>query len=58
LTDQPKETRELAVAHQLEHAEKFRALQKLIVEGLDDIKAGRVMAWSLRDFLRAARRQK
>ena len=51
----PEEMREPAVAYLLEQAEKFRVLQELVQEGLDDIEAGRVSEWNFGDFLREAR---
>jgi predicted transcriptional regulator len=52
----PEEMREPAVAYLLEQAEKFRALQKDVDEGLADAAAGRVREWDFADFLRRARR--
>jgi hypothetical protein len=51
----PEEMREPAVAYLLEQAEKFRVLQELVQEGLDDVAAGRVAEWNFGDFLREAR---
>jgi hypothetical protein len=51
----PEEMREPAVAYLLEQAEKFRLLQELVQEGLDDVAAGRVSEWNFGDFLREAR---
>ena len=51
----PEEMREPAVAYLLEQAEKFRVLQELVQEGLDDVAAGRVSEWNFGDFLREAR---
>jgi hypothetical protein len=51
----PEEMREPAVAYLLEQAEKFRVLQELVQEGLDDVAAGRVTEWNFGDFLREAR---
>jgi hypothetical protein len=50
-----EEMREPAVAYLLEQAEKFRVLQELVQEGLDDVAAGRVSEWNFGDFLREAR---
>ena len=38
----PEDMREPAVAYLIEQAEKFRVLQELVQEGLDDVAAGRV----------------
>ncbi len=51
----PEELREPAVAYLLEQAEKFRALQKDIEQGTQDVSAGRVREWNFGDFLRRAR---
>jgi len=51
----PEEMREPAVAYLLEQAEKFRVLQELVQEGLDDVAAGRISEWNFGDFLREAR---
>jgi hypothetical protein len=51
----PEEMREHAVAYLLEQAEKFRVLQELVQEGLDDVAADRVSEWNFGDFLRDAR---
>jgi hypothetical protein len=51
----PEELREAAVAYLVEQAEKFRVLQGLVNEGLDDVKAGRVAEWDFAAFLREAR---
>jgi hypothetical protein len=51
----PEEMREPAVAYLLEQAEKFRVLQELMQEGLDDVAAGRISEWNFGDFLREAR---
>ncbi|MFY9759048.1 MAG: hypothetical protein WB772_14505 [Xanthobacteraceae bacterium] len=51
----PEEMRELAVAYLLEQAEKFRVLREQIAEGLEDVAAGRVSKWDLKDFLDDAR---
>lgn len=50
----PEELREPAVAYLLEQAEKFRALQRDIDKGIEDVKAGRVREWNFADFLRRA----
>jgi hypothetical protein len=39
----------------LEQARKFRALQREIEKGMQDVKAGRVREWNFEDFLRRAR---
>jgi hypothetical protein len=54
----PEEMREPAVAYLLEQAEKFRALKEQIVEGLEDVAAGRVSEWNFEEFLRQARMTK
>jgi hypothetical protein len=51
----PEELREPAVAYLLEQAEKFRALQRDIDAGLQDVRAGQVREWDFADFLRRAR---
>ncbi len=51
----PEEMREPAVAYLLEQAEKFRVLKQQIAEGLEDVAAGRVSKWDLKDFLDDAR---
>lgn len=51
----PEEMRELAVAYLLEQAEKFRVRREQIAEGLEDVAAGRVSKWDLKDFLDDAR---
>jgi hypothetical protein len=51
----PEELREPAVAYLLEQAEKFRALQRDIDAGLQDVRAGHVREWDFADFLRRAR---
>jgi len=51
----PEEMRELGVAYLLEQAEKFRVLREQIAEGLEDVAAGRVSKWDLKDFLDDAR---
>jgi hypothetical protein len=51
----PEELREPAVAYLIEQAEKFRVLQALVREGLDDVQAARVSEWNFADFLRSAR---
>lgn len=51
----PEELREPAVAYLLEQAEKFRALQRDIELGMQDVRAGRVREWNFEDFLRRAR---
>ena len=51
----PEEMREPAVQYLLEQAEKYRALKEAVIEGMDDVTAGRVWDWSFRDFLREAR---
>ena len=48
----PEELREPAVAYLLEQAEKFRALQKDIDRGMQDVRAGRTREWNFGDFLR------
>mgnify|MGYP001553081568 FL=1 len=50
----PEDMREPAVAYLIEQAEKFRVLQELVQEGLDDVAAGRVSEWKFGDFLREA----
>ena len=47
--------REPVVAYLLEQAEKFRALEEMVAEGMDDVSAGRVSEWSFQDFLQEAR---
>ena len=54
----PKETREPAVAHLLERAEKFGVLKELVAEGMADVEAGRVSEWNFDEFLREARGSK
>jgi hypothetical protein len=54
----PQELQETAVAYLVEQAEKYQALKKLIAEGDEDIKAGRVVEWNLSDFLRKAHSQR
>jgi hypothetical protein len=53
----PEEMREPAVQYLLEQAEKFRILQELVSEGMEDLAQGRVSEWNFRDFLRRARLQ-
>lgn len=48
----PEELREPAVAYLLEQAEKFRALQRDVEQGMQDVGAGRVREWDFGDFLR------
>ena len=50
----PEELREPAVAYLIEQAEKFRALQRDIETGTQDVTAGRVREWNFGDFLRRA----
>jgi hypothetical protein len=47
----PEEMREPAVAYLLEQAEKFRTLKELVVDGMDDITAGRVSEWNFSGLL-------
>jgi hypothetical protein len=54
----PEEMREPAVAYLLEQAEKFRALNEQIAEGVEDIASGRVSEWNFEEFLRHARASK
>jgi site-specific recombinase XerC len=51
----PEDMRESAVAYLLEQAEKFRALQELVAEGMADVEAGRISEWDFEAFLREAR---
>jgi len=51
----PEEMREPAVAYLLEQAEKFRALKRMIEEGVEDVEAGNVSEWNFEEFLREAR---
>jgi hypothetical protein len=51
----PEELREPAVAYLIEQAEKFRFLQGQVIEGLQDVEAGRISEWNFADFLRHAR---
>ena len=51
----PEDMRKAAVAYIIEHAEKLRTLKALVREGLDDVEAGRVTKWNLKEFLREAR---
>ena len=51
----PEEMRELAVAYLLGQAEKFRTLEKLVEEGIEDVRAGNVSEWKFEEFLREAR---
>lgn len=51
----PEDMRKPAVAYIIEQAEKLRALKALVREGLDDVEAGRVAKWNLKEFLREAR---
>jgi hypothetical protein len=51
----PEEMQEHAVAYLLEQAEKFKALQRDLDEGLEDVRTGRVREWDFGDFLRRAR---
>jgi len=51
----PENLRSRAVAYLLEQAEKFRALEGQIAEGIEDIAAGRVSNWNLQEFTREAR---
>jgi hypothetical protein len=50
----PEELREPAVAYLLEQAEKFRALQQDVEQGIQDVAAGRVKEWTFGAFLRRA----
>ena len=51
----PEDMRESAVAYIIEQAEKLRTLKTLVREGLNDVEAGRVTKWNLKEFLREAR---
>ena len=51
----PENLRSRAVAYLLEQAEKFRALEGQIAEGIEDFAAGRVSNWNLQEFIREAR---
>lgn len=51
----PEELQGPAVSYLLEQAEKFRALQRDIDEGLADVETGRVREWDFAEFLRRAR---
>ncbi len=54
----PEDMRESAVAYLLEPAEKFRALEEQIAEGMEDVAAGRVSEWNFDEFLREAQKSK
>ncbi|MEH2531551.1 hypothetical protein V1274_002560 [Bradyrhizobium sp. AZCC 1614] len=41
----------------VERARKFSELERLIEEGMADVKAGRIVPWDLKEFLRLAREQ-
>ncbi len=41
-----------------EATKRFRALKAAIDEGMADVEAGRVVPWSLEEFLKLAREQK
>jgi hypothetical protein len=43
---------ELAVAYLLEQAGKFRVLEALVDDGMEDVKAGRISEWEFDEFLR------
>ena len=51
----PEEMRKLAVVFLLEQAEKFRVLQELVAEGMNDVANGRVSEWNFEKFLRDAK---
>ena len=51
----PDEMRENAVAHLVRQAEKFKALQSAIDEGIADVEAGRVHPWVPEDIWRRAK---
>ena len=51
----PDEMRENAVAHLVRQAEKFKALQSAIDEGIADVEAGRVHPWDPEDIWRRAK---
>jgi hypothetical protein len=50
----PEELREPAIAYLIEQAEKFRALQRDLEKGTQDVAAGRLREWNFGDFLRRA----
>ena len=41
-----------------ENTEKFRALKAAIHEGMDDVEAGRIVPWNLKEFLKLAHARK
>ncbi|MBC7585112.1 hypothetical protein FNL55_22040 [Tardiphaga sp. vice352] len=53
----PEEMRENAVAHLVRQADKFKALQSAIDEGMADVEAGRIFPWDPEDILRRAKIQ-
>lgn len=52
----PEEMQEAAVAYLIEQGEKFRVLEALIQEGIDDVEAGRVSDFDM-DEIRALARE-
>lgn len=52
----PEEMQETAVAYLIEQGEKFRVLEAMIQEGVDDVEAGRVSAFDM-DEIRALARE-
>ena len=51
----PEDMRDEAADNFLSYARKFKQLQAEIQLGLDDVEAGRVVAWDPDDFLKRAR---
>lgn len=51
----PEDMREPAVAYLIEQAEKFSVLKSAVADGLEDVRAGKVTEWNMKEFLTTAR---